>query len=126
MFRTAPRQLSAVVAMLLLALTVALSFLTWQVNDNSEESLLRRQLAQVGSLLSNQAAVLQVQLSDMGLVAVATDADPDAFARFADTQLADTGQSLSLWRITDDGPERVAVQGSNRCSRATRRRRSGS
>ena len=111
MLRTAPRKLSVVVALLLLTITVGLSFLTWQVNDNSEESLLRRQLAQVGSLLSNQAAVLQVQLADMGLVAVATDADPDAFARFADQQLSDTGQSLSLWRITDGGPERVALQG---------------
>ena len=108
---TAPRTLSVVVALTLLAITVALSFLTWHVNDNSEESLLRRQLAQVGTLLGSQASVLQVQLADMGLVAVATDADPDAFARFADRQLQETGQSLSLWRVSDEGAERVAEQG---------------
>jgi serine phosphatase RsbU (regulator of sigma subunit) len=111
MLRTAPRTLSVVVAMLLLAITVALSFLTWHVNDNSEETLLRRQLAQVGSLLTNQAAVLEVQLADMGLVAVATNANPNAFARFADEELDETGQSLSLWRVTDGQAERVALQG---------------
>jgi serine phosphatase RsbU (regulator of sigma subunit) len=111
MLKTPPRKLSVVVALLLLMITVALSFLTWQVNANSEQTLLRRQLAQVGSLLSNQAAVLQVQLADMGLVAVATDANPRAFARFADKELTDTGQSLSLWRLTDGGAERVALQG---------------
>ncbi|GAA3161666.1 hypothetical protein GCM10010531_11680 [Blastococcus jejuensis] len=111
MLTKAPRKLSVVVALVLLTITVALSFLTWQVNANSEESLLRRQLAQVGSLLGNQAAVLQVQLSDMGLVAVATDANPNAFARFADEELNDTGQSLSLWRTADGGAEMLTVQG---------------
>ena len=109
--RTAPRPLSIVVTLVLLAITLALSFLTWKVNENSEQNLLRRQLAQVGSLLGNQSAVLQVQLADMGLVAVATDADPGAFARFADKQLSDTGQSLSLWRIADGGAEQVALKG---------------
>jgi hypothetical protein len=111
MSRTAVRPLSLVVTLVLLAITLALSFLTWKVNENSEQNLLRRQLAQVGSLLGNQSAVLQVQLADMGLVAVATDADPGAFARFADKQLSDTGQSLSLWRITDGGAEQVALKG---------------
>src|SRR5215218_2594318 len=109
--RTAPRTLSVVVALTLLVITVGLSFLTWQVNDNSEESLLRRQLAQVGTLLGSQAAVLQVQLADMGQVAVATDPNPAAFARFAAKQLQRTGQSLSLWRVTDAGARRLAVQG---------------
>jgi serine phosphatase RsbU (regulator of sigma subunit) len=109
--RIAPRKLSIGVAVLLLLITVGLSFLTWKVNQNAEQSLLRRQLAQVGSLLSSQSTVAQVQLADMGLVAVATDANPDAFARFADEQLEETGQSLSLWRKTGDGAEQVAVQG---------------
>ncbi|TQN42837.1 serine phosphatase RsbU (regulator of sigma subunit) [Blastococcus colisei] len=109
--RIAPRTLSVVVAMSLLALTVALSFLTWHVNDNSEESLLRRQLAQIGTLLGNEATVLEVQLADMGLVAVATDADPGAFARIADRQVDETGQSLSLWRVGDGVAEQVASQG---------------
>src|SRR5215218_3402457 len=111
MFRTAPRTLSLVVALTLLAITVGLSFLTWRVNANSEQSLLKRQLAQVGTLLGTQAAVLQVELSDIGQVAVATNANPNAFARFADRQLQQTGQSLSLWRVADGGAERLAVQG---------------
>ncbi|WP_040339646.1 PP2C family protein-serine/threonine phosphatase [Candidatus Blastococcus massiliensis] len=111
MLRTPPRKLSVAVTLVLLILTVGLAVLTWQVNAESEQSLLRRQLAQVGTVLGSQAAVLQVQLADLGAVAVATDEDPDAFARFADSQLRETGQSLSLWRITDDEAERLVVQG---------------
>lgn len=109
--KTSPRTLSVIVAVLLLAITVGLSFLTWRVNANSEHSLLRRQLAQVGTLLGTQAAVLQVELSDIGQVAVATNANPNAFASFADRQLQQTGQSLSLWRVSPGGVERLAVQG---------------
>src|SRR3712207_3646067 len=92
------RRPSIVVALTMFAVTVGLTFLTWEVNDNSEDSLLRRQLGQVGTLLTSQATVLQVQLADIGVVALATEADPEAFARFADRQLQQTGQSLSLWR----------------------------
>jgi serine phosphatase RsbU (regulator of sigma subunit) len=111
MLTTAPRKLSVVVALLLLAITVVLSFLTWQVNADSERSLLRRQLAQVGTLLSNQSAVLEVQMADVGLVAVNTAANPAAFARFADKELEATGQSLSLWRVAGGRSEQLAVQG---------------
>ncbi|MDT0275225.1 PP2C family protein-serine/threonine phosphatase [Blastococcus goldschmidtiae] len=111
MLRTAPRTLSVAVALVLLAITVGLALLTWQVNANSEQSLLRRQLAQIGTLLESEATILQVQLADMGLVAVATDADPEAFARIADMQVDATGQSLSLWRVTDGAADRLASQG---------------
>jgi serine phosphatase RsbU (regulator of sigma subunit) len=111
MLRTAPRKLSIGVALLLLLITVGLSFLTWKVNENAEQSLLRRQLAQVGSLLGNEADVLQVQLADMGLVAAATGASPQAFARIADQQVEKTGQSLSLWRVADGEAEQLVVRG---------------
>jgi serine phosphatase RsbU (regulator of sigma subunit) len=111
MFSTSPRRLSVVVAVLLLVVTAALTVLTWQVNARSEQRLLDRQLAQVGSLISNQAAVLQVELADIGQVAVNTDANPNAFARFAADELEQTGQSLSLWRIGEGAAERLAVQG---------------
>ena len=54
------RKVTVIVAVLLLAITGALTFLTWRVNEHSEQRLLGRQLAQVGTLLSTQAAVLQV------------------------------------------------------------------
>src|SRR4051812_33794525 len=106
-----PRRLSVVVAVLLLAVTAALTVLAWQVNARSEQRLLDRQLAQVGSLITSQAAVLQVELADIGQVAVNTDANPNAFARFAADELVQTGQSLSLWRIGEGAAERLAVQG---------------
>jgi serine phosphatase RsbU (regulator of sigma subunit) len=111
MFRVRPRRLSAVVAVLTLVITVLLTYLTWRVNSHSEERLLSRQLAQVGTLLSNQAAVLQTELADVGQVAVNTNANPAAFARFADRELKQTGQSLSLWRVNGGSAEQLAVSG---------------
>jgi hypothetical protein len=109
--RTAPRRTTVAVGVLILAIVGALSALTWRVTDRSEDQLLDRQLAQVGTLLTSQAGVLRVQLADMGQVAVATNGNPAAFARFADEELEQTGQSLSLWRIGDGNAERVASQG---------------
>src|SRR3954465_3348990 len=68
----APRKLSIAVALLTLAITVGLTVLSWQVTTRSEERLLARQLAQVGTLLGNQSAVLEVTLADVGQVAVNT------------------------------------------------------
>src|SRR3954453_2340738 len=95
------RRVSVAVAALVLAVTVVLTVLTWQTNARSERRLLDRQLAQVGTLLTSQASVLQVELADIAQVAVNTNANPAAFARFAGQQLTQTGQSLSLWRVTD-------------------------
>src|SRR4051794_40207510 len=111
MFRDRPRRLSAVVAVRTLVITGALTYLTWRVNSHSEERLLDRQLAQVGTLLSNQAAVLQTELADIGQVAINTNANPAAFARFADRELKQTGQSLSLWRIANGAAEEIAAAG---------------
>ena len=105
------RPLTIAVALLLLAITAVLTVLTWQANARSERSLLDRQLAQVGTLLTNQAAVDRTLLADIGQVAINTDANPDAFARFAAGELERTGQSLSLWRVTDGHAQRVANQG---------------
>jgi sensor domain CHASE-containing protein len=54
-----PRRLSMLVAVLMLALTVLLTVLTWQTNARSERRLLERQLAQVGTLLTNQGSVTE-------------------------------------------------------------------
>jgi serine phosphatase RsbU (regulator of sigma subunit) len=91
--------------------TVALTALSWQVNARSEQRLLGRQLAQVGTLLTNQAAVLRTEMADIGQVAVNTNANPNAFARFAAGELKQTGQSLTLWRITDGHAQQLAAQG---------------
>ena len=80
-----PRPVSVLVAVLVLVVSVLLTVLTWQ------------------------AAVLQVELADIAQVAI--NANPAAFARFADQQLIRTGQSLSLWRVTDGSAEQLAAQG---------------
>ena len=111
MVRATPRRLSASVAVVVLAITVVLAYLASIVNAHSESRLLGRQVAQVGTLLGNQASVLQTELEDIGTVAVNTQANPAAFARFAARELKRSGQSLSLWRVTDRKAERLAVQG---------------
>ena len=103
--------MSVVVTVLILVITAVLAFLASVVNAHSNERLLTRQLAQVGTLLGNQAAVLQVELADIGQVAVNTNASPASFARFAARELQQTGQSLSLWRISGGDAQQLAVQG---------------
>jgi hypothetical protein len=105
------RPASAAAVALVLALTAVLTVLAWQANARSEQRLLDRQLAQIGTLLTSQAGVLQTELADIGQVAVNTQGRPDSFARFAGKQLAQSGQSLSLWRIGDGSAEQLAVQG---------------
>lgn len=109
--RRALRPVSAAVVVLVLALTAVLTWLTWQANARSEQRLLDRQLAQVGTLLANQAGVLQTELANIGQVAVNTGGRPDTFARFAAQQLQQTGQSLTLWRIGGGQAEQLAIQG---------------
>jgi len=109
----APRRVAALVAVVVLAVTAVLTVLTWQVNARAGRDLLHRQVAQAGTVLTTQVAVLTTQLADAGQVATATNASPGAFQRFAAARIAGSGGlSLSLWRIGDGGqPERLAVEG---------------
>jgi serine phosphatase RsbU (regulator of sigma subunit) len=102
---------SVAVLLLVLALTAALTVLTWQANARNEQRLLDRQLAQVGTLLASQAGVLQTELANIGQVAVNTQGRPETFARFAGQQLQQTGQALTLWRIRGGHAEQIAAQG---------------
>jgi hypothetical protein len=111
MGKTALFRMSVLVTVAVAAVTVALTVLTWQVNQRSEQRLLDRQLDQIGTVLTGQASVLQVQLADIGQAAVNTEGNPEVFARWAGEELERTGQSLSLWRIGDGGADRVAMQG---------------
>lgn len=112
MFRVPPRRLSVAVTVAVVLISVALSWLASTVDAHTNDRLLDRQLAQVGTLLGNQAAVAQTELADIGQVALNTHADPGAFARFAGGELKQTGQSLSLWRMTrGQQPQQLAVQG---------------
>src|SRR5436305_1450041 len=111
MGRRPVRPVSAAVIVFVLALTVVLTVLTWQANARSEQRLLERQLAQVGTLLTSQAGVLETELANIGQVAVNTQGRPQTFARFAGQQLKKTGQSLTLWRISGGHAEQIAAQG---------------
>src|SRR4051812_38522244 len=99
MWKTALFRMSGLVTVGLVAVTVGLTVLTWQVNQRSEQRLLDRQLDQIGTVFTGQAAVLRVQLADIAQAAVNTEANPEVFARWAGGELTRTGQSLSLRRI---------------------------
>jgi serine phosphatase RsbU (regulator of sigma subunit) len=105
------RWTSLLVSVVLLAITAVLTVLAWQVDAHSEQRLLDRQLAQVGTLLSNQAAVIETEMADIGQVAINTNANPNAFARFAAGELRQTNQSLSLWRVGGGHATQLATQG---------------
>jgi hypothetical protein len=103
MIRT-PRRVAAVVAVVIVAVTAVLAVLAGQVNARAEQDLLQRETAQAGAVLTTQIAVLTTQLADAAQVAIAADADPEAFERFAAARLADpTDPSVSLWRTGEGG-----------------------
>jgi hypothetical protein len=110
-FRTAPRRLSVIVAAVVVMITLALAWLASAVNANNNQRLLAQQVDQVATLLSTQVAVLQTQMADAGQVADATNGRPGPFTRFAAATVAAPGMSLSLWRVTGDQVEQLAVHG---------------
>ena len=111
--RTAPRRLSVVVAVVVLAASLALAWLASTVNASNNRRLLTQQVAQAATLLTTQVAVLQTQLADAGQVADATNGRPGPFTNFAAGTLAAPGMSLSLWRVTGQHAQMLAVHGPN-------------
>jgi serine phosphatase RsbU (regulator of sigma subunit)/anti-sigma regulatory factor (Ser/Thr protein kinase) len=109
--RRAPRRFSVVVTAVVLALAIGLSWLASVVNARNSERLLHQQVVQVSTLLTTQLAIIQTQMSDAGQVAVATGGQPGPFTRFANATVAAPGMSLSLWRVSGDQAQRLAVHG---------------
>ena len=109
--RRAPRRFSVAVTAVVLALTLGLSWLTSVVNARNSDRLLRQQVVQVSTLLTTQLAIIQTQMSDAGQVAVATTGRAGPFERLAAATLGDSGISLSLWRVTGNRAERLALHG---------------
>jgi serine phosphatase RsbU (regulator of sigma subunit) len=107
----AARRLSVVVAAVVLALTLGLAWLASAVNANNNQRLLHQQVAEAATLLTTQVAVLQTQMADAGQVATATDGRPGPFTSFAAATVAAPGMSLSLWRVSGDQAEQLAVHG---------------
>ncbi len=112
MIRT-PGRVALLTAAVVVAVTAVLAALALQVNSRAERDLLQREVAQAGAVLTTQITVLTTQLADLAQVAVAADADPAAFERFAVARLSRPGDpSVSLWRTGEDGrPEERAARG---------------
>jgi serine phosphatase RsbU (regulator of sigma subunit)/anti-sigma regulatory factor (Ser/Thr protein kinase) len=109
--REAPRTLSIIIAAVVLVLTLGLAWLASAVNANNSERLLAQQVDQVATLLSTQVAVIQTQMADAGQVADMTNGRPGPFTGFAAETVIAPGMSLSLWRITGDQVEQLALHG---------------
>jgi hypothetical protein len=111
MIRTTPRRLGALVAAVVLAVTVLLAWLAAEVDEGARQALLERDVEQAGTVLTSAVGLVETQLQGAAQVAVTAGADPEAFVRFAEARLPTTSfASMSLWR-TGDGPELVAVAG---------------
>jgi serine phosphatase RsbU (regulator of sigma subunit) len=110
-FRTAPRRLGVLVAAVVLVSTLALAWVASAVNANNNEKLLSQQVAQGATLLATQVAVIQTQMVDTGHVADATDGRPQPFLNFAAATVLSPEMSLSLWRVTGERAERLALHG---------------
>jgi serine phosphatase RsbU (regulator of sigma subunit)/anti-sigma regulatory factor (Ser/Thr protein kinase) len=110
-FRATPRRLGVLVAAVVLVITLALAWVASAVNANNNEKLLSQQVAQGATLLATQVAVIQTQMADTGHVADATDGRPAPFANFAAATVLSPEMSLSLWRVTGERAERLALHG---------------
>ena len=110
-FLTAPRRVSVIVAAVVLIIALGLAWLASSVNANNNEKLLDQQVAQVATLLATQVAVIQTQMADTGHVANATDGRTQPFLNFAAATALSPDISMSLWRVTGDQVERLAVHG---------------
>ena len=108
---TAPRRLSVVVAAVVLIVAFVLSWLASAVNATNNRRLLEQQVAEASTLLQTQVAVLQTQMADAGQVADATSGRPGPFTNFAAATIPAPEMSLSLWRVTGEQVERLAVHG---------------
>ena len=109
--RRLPRRFTVVVTAVGLILTLGLSWLASVVNARNSDRLLHQQVVQVSTLLTTQLANGQIQMSDAGQVATATGGQPGPFTRFADATLPASGVSLSLWRVSGDQAQRLALHG---------------
>jgi anti-sigma regulatory factor (Ser/Thr protein kinase) len=105
------RRFSVAVTAVGLVLTLGLSWLASVVNARNSDRLLHQQVVQVSTLLTTQLASGQIQMSDAGQVAIATGGQPGPFTRFADATLPASGVSLSLWRVSGDQAQRLALHG---------------
>jgi serine phosphatase RsbU (regulator of sigma subunit) len=110
-FLAAPRRVSVIVAAVVLIIALGLAWLASSVNANNNEKLLDQQVAQVATLLATQVAVIQTQMADTGHVANATDGRTQPFLNFAAATALSPDMSMSLWRVTGDQVERLAVHG---------------
>jgi serine phosphatase RsbU (regulator of sigma subunit) len=107
----APRRVSVIVAAVVMAIALVLAWLASAVNRNNNEKLLDQQVAQAATLLTTQVAVIQTQMADTGHVANLTDGRPQPFENFVAGTALSPEMSMSLWRVTGDRVERLAVHG---------------
>ena len=79
--------------------------------EQQREAARRSRSRRCATLLATQVAVIQTQMADTGHVAVATDGRTQPFLNFAAATALSPEMSLSLWRVTGDQVERLAVHG---------------
>jgi hypothetical protein len=107
------RRLGVLVAVVVLAVSVVLSWLAWRVEVSANRDLLDRQVEQAATVLGGSVSLLQVQLADAGHVVAATDAAAGPFERFAAARITPEGSfaSLALLRIGNETAELLASEG---------------
>ncbi|MCZ2860872.1 PP2C family protein-serine/threonine phosphatase [Blastococcus sp. VKM Ac-2987] len=104
---------STIVAVAVLLIAGVLAWLAARVTNDANRDLLDRQVEQAATVLSSGVGSLQVQLADAGQVAIATDAAPGPFRRFAAARITsnESFAALSLLRSTDGEVELLATEG---------------
>lgn len=113
MKRSWPRPLSVLIAAGGIALAAVLSLAAAAAHAHSNRRLLEQQVAEAGSVLTNQVSVVETKMADVFALVETTGGDAQTFETFAKRQISASGlfRSISLWKITNGGPERIALEG---------------
>lgn len=113
MKRSWPRPLSALIAASGIVLTVVLSLAAASAHAHTNRRLLEQQVAEAGSVLTNQVAVVNTEMADIFAVVTAAGGSGQVFKDFVQRRISVSGlfRSISLWKITNGVPQRIALEG---------------
>jgi serine phosphatase RsbU (regulator of sigma subunit)/type II secretory pathway pseudopilin PulG len=109
-----PAQVTALIVLVGLLLTAAVSWSAWRIDRNNERRLLRVQTRQAATLISTAVVSIQSPLDAVLDVETATGGDTAQFARSMSVLVGPNSlfASASLWRTTGGVPEQLTSLGS--------------
>jgi serine phosphatase RsbU (regulator of sigma subunit) len=108
-----PRRLIAIIALIGLILTAAVSWTAWRIDRGNEHRLLQVQTKQAAEVVSSAIVGIDGPLQTALDIAVSTGGDPSEFTRFMGPYAGSGGLfvSAALWQTSGPAPAPIASVG---------------